>query len=107
MPRKAYLNLYRFCQAFVSVYRLTAGPATIAVWRFHDLRRSMRTGLSSLRIADTVSELCIAHTRKELHKVYDQHSYLDEKRHALETWAARVMAICEPGAPSNIIPLRN
>jgi hypothetical protein len=34
------------------------------LWRFHDLRRTMRTGLSALRIADTVSELCIAHTQK-------------------------------------------
>jgi integrase len=74
-------------------------------WRFHDLRRSMRTGLSALRIADTVSELCIAHAQKGLHKVYDQHAYLDEKRHAFEAWANHVLAICEPGAPSNVISI--
>jgi integrase len=75
-------------------------------WRLHDLRRTMRTGLSALRVPDTVSELCIAHTQKGLHKVYDQHAYLDEKRHAFEAWAARVMMTCEPGAPSNILPLK-
>ncbi|MDQ6869841.1 MAG: tyrosine-type recombinase/integrase [Pseudomonadota bacterium] len=74
-------------------------------WRFHDLRRSMRTGLSALRIADTVSELCIAHTQKGLHKIYDQHVYLDEKRNAFDAWANHVLAICEPGAANNVIEL--
>lgn len=74
-------------------------------WRFHDLRRSMRTGLSALRIPDTVSELCIAHTQKGLHKVYDQHSYLDEKRHAFEVWGNHVAGICELGAVSNVISI--
>jgi len=74
-------------------------------WRFHDLRRSMRTGLSALRIPDTVSELCIAHTQKGLHKVYDRHAYIDEKRHAFEAWENHVLAICEPGTPSNVIPI--
>jgi integrase len=75
----------------------------IPAWRFHDLRRTMRTGLSSLRIPDTVSELCIAHTQKGLHRVYDQHTYLDEKRHAFAAWAAHVLAICEPKAKTNIV----
>jgi integrase len=75
----------------------------VEAWRFHDLRRSMRTGLSALRVPDTVSELCIAHTQKGLHKVYDQHAYLDEKRHAFEAWAIHVLAICEPGGPNNVI----
>ena len=74
-------------------------------WRFHDLRRSMRTGLSALRVPDTVSELCIAHTQKGLHKIYDQHAYLDEKRNAFDAWANHVLAIWEPGAPSNVISI--
>ncbi len=77
----------------------------IEPWRFHDLRRSMRTGLSALRIADTVSELCIAHTQKGLHKIYDQHAYLDEKRHAFDAWANHVLTICEPDAASNVTEL--
>ncbi len=78
----------------------------VGPWRFHDLRRSMRTGLSALRIADVVSELCIAHAQKGLHKVYDQHRYLDEKRHAFEAWAAHVLAICEPRDRTNVVHLR-
>lgn len=66
----------------------------------------MRTGLSSLRIPDTVSELCIAHTQKGLHKVYDQHAYIDEKRQAFEAWANRIKSIVELGDPTNVIKMR-
>jgi integrase len=57
----------------------------------HDLRRTVRTGLSAIpNISDLVRELVIGHTKPGLHKVYDQYSYIDEKRHALELWAARL-----------------
>ena len=41
-------------------------------------------------VPDLVRELVIAHTKPGLHKVYDQHAYESEKRHALELWAARL-----------------
>jgi integrase len=85
--------------------KLDALMPGVEPWRFHDLRRSMRTGLSALRVPDTVSELCIAHTQKGLHKIYEQHAYLDEKRNAFDAWANHVLAICEPGAPSNVISI--
>jgi integrase len=66
----------------------------------HDIRRSVRTGLSALPIPDLVRELVIAHTRPDLHKVYDQHAYVDEKRHALALWAARLRDIVEPSPPN-------
>jgi integrase len=69
----------------------------------HDIRRTMRTGLSALPIPDRVRELVIAHAQPGLHKVYDQFTYLDEKRHALELWAARLRSIVEP-PPANVIP---
>jgi integrase len=71
----------------------------------HDIRRSMRTGLSALPIPDNVRELVIAHARPGLHKVYDQFAYLDEKRHALALWAARLHNIVTP-PPPNVVALR-
>jgi hypothetical protein len=73
-------------------------------WRIHDIRRTMRTGLSSLPVSDMVRELVIAHTRPGLHKVYDQYAYVDEKRHALELWAARLRSIVTP-SPDNVVAL--
>jgi hypothetical protein len=56
----------------------------------------MRTGLSALPIPDRVCDLVIGHAQPGLHKVYDQHSYLDEKRRALELWAERLRTIVDP-----------
>jgi integrase len=77
---------------------------TLPEFVIHDVRRTMRTGLSSLPIPDMVRELVIGHTRPGLHKVYDQYSYLDEKREALELWGRRLRSIVEP-APANVVPL--
>jgi integrase len=74
-------------------------------WVLHDIRRTMRTGLSALPIPDLVRELVIAHTKPGLHKVYDQHSYLDEKRHALDLWAAKLRSIIEPTL-DNVVSLK-
>jgi integrase len=78
----------------------------IAPWRFHDLRRTMRTGLGALPIPSNVCELCIAHAQPGLHQVYDRHSYRDEKQRAFELWAARVAEIVEPGGPDNVVRLK-
>jgi len=77
----------------------------LASWRLHDLRRSMRTGLSRLGIMPHVAELCIGHAQPGLHKVYDQHRYENEKRHAFEAWAAHVLRIVEPPADT-VVSLR-
>jgi integrase len=81
--------------------RLPSAPGPFVI---HDIRRTMRTGLSALPVPDIVRELVIAHTQKGLHKVYDLHAYRDEKRHALDLWAARVRSIVEP-PPANVIPM--
>lgn len=79
--------------------------AQIPPFVIHDVRRTMRTGLSALPVPDLVRELVIAHTKPGMHKVYDLFAYLDEKRRALELWAARLRAIVEP-PPANVVDLR-
>jgi integrase len=73
----------------------------------HDIRRTMRTGLSALPVPDLVRELVIAHVKPGLHKVYDQFAYLDEKRHALDLWAARLRAIVSLPSSANVVALRD
>jgi integrase len=71
----------------------------------HDIRRTVRTGLSAIpNISDLVRELVIGHTKPGLHKVYDQYAYLDEKRFALDAWAARLRSIIEPPR-ANVVEL--
>jgi integrase len=77
----------------------------LAPFVLHDLRRTMRTRLSSLRVVDEVAEMVIGHGRRGIQRVYDQHTYLEETREALDKWAVLLRGIVEP-PPSNIVPLR-
>ena len=74
-------------------------------WVIHDIRRTVRTRLASLRVPDMVAEMVIGHGRKGIQRVYDQHSYEDEMREALELWAARLRAIVTP-PPENVVRLK-
>jgi integrase len=84
---------------------MLAELGTLPPFVIHDIRRTMRTGLSALPIPDLVRELVIAHTKPGLHKVYDQHAYVDEKRAALALWAGRLRDIVTP-PPGNVVSLR-
>lgn len=84
--------------------RREAGLGDIPRWTLHDLRRTLRTGLSELRVGGDVAERVIGHVIGGVKGVYDRHAYMDEKRDALERWAAKVEAILNP-PPSNVVPL--
>jgi len=74
-------------------------------FRLHDVRRSVRTQLSKLRISGEVCEAILAHAKPGLNKVYNLHEYQDEKAEALTLWHAKLRAILtpEPG-PDNVVP---
>jgi integrase len=72
----------------------------------HDFRRTSRTHMSALPVEHLVKELCIAHRKKGLDKVYDLHLYADEKRRCLSLLADRLLGIVEPPLGDNIVPLR-
>ena len=84
-------------------------PAEVKLepWTNHDLRRTMRSGISALAVpeGDLVRELVIGHVRPGVSGIYDTHRYLPEKRIALELWAAKVRDIVMPPA-ANVVPLR-
>ncbi len=59
----------------------------LAAWTPHDLRRSVRTGLSRLRCPNAVAEAILGHSRKGIEGTYDLHQYEEECRHWLQKWA--------------------
>jgi integrase len=71
----------------------------------HDVRRTVRTHLSALRIGEEIREAVLAHVRPGIKGVYDRHQYLDEKREALTLWNSRLRSIVEP-PPANVVELR-
>ena len=81
---------------------------TLPPWVNHDLRRTLRTGLSKLRIDRDIREAVLAHTRPGVERVYDRHDYQAEKRDALERWATHLATLSLPPKheASNIVRLR-
>jgi len=82
-------------------------PSEIQLPHFvnHDIRRTVRSHLSRLKITEEAREAVLAHARPGIKGTYDLHDYLDEKREALELWAARLGEIVEPKR-DNVIKLR-
>jgi integrase len=72
-------------------------------WTPHDLRRTCRTRLSEIGIAQEVAERVIGHTAQGVVGVYDQHKYRHEIRAALEGWERRLLSIIDP-PEANILP---
>jgi integrase len=70
-----------------------AAPATVPHWQIHDIRRSVRTGLSIIGATPFVAEQVIGHRQTGVHAVYDLHKYDAEKRDALMKWEARLLRI--------------
>jgi integrase len=68
-------------------------------WTPHDLRRTMRTGLSACKVRPDIAELTIGHTKRGIVAVYDQHGFEAERRAALEAWERRLSAIIEGRDP--------
>lgn len=56
-------------------------------WSPHDLRRTVRTGLSRLQCPSEVAEAILGHSRKGIEGTYDLHGYEKESRIWLQKWA--------------------
>jgi integrase len=73
-------------------------------WVNHDLRRTLRSGLSQLRVNSDIAEAVLAHVKPGIRGVYDRYDLLNEKREALELWSAHLRDIIEP-PPANVVKL--
>jgi integrase len=62
-------------------------------WVLHDLRRTCRTRLAGLGVADPVADLILGHGKRGLARVYNQHRYEGEMRVAFDAWAEGMRAI--------------
>jgi integrase len=72
----------------------------------HDLRRTVATRLAELRIPRVVVDALLNHVDRSVGAIYDRHSYADEKRGALETWARRLKEIVTGKTTSSVVELK-
>ena len=70
--------------------------AMLTPWRFHDIRRSVATGLGDIGMFPHIVEAILNHIsghKSGVAGVYNRAIYASEKREALEQWAHHVAAI--------------
>jgi integrase len=81
-------------------------PAKVELphWTNHDIRRTVRSRLSRLKVTEEAREAVLAHVRPGIKGTYDLHDYFDEKCEALTLWNGRLRSIVEP-PPSNVVEL--
>ena len=112
----------RLDAAILSLVRADAEKAGIPAeeveppkdWRFHDLRRTMATGLQRLKHPLQVTESLLNHRSGSIRgvaAVYHRHDFLAEKAEALSDWGAHVASLTappsEPAAePGNVVPMK-
>ena len=81
-----------------------------AEWRFHDLRRTLATGLQKLGVRFEVTEAILNHvsgSRAGVAGVYQRHDWKPEKRAALDAWATLVTSPADQQSkPDNVIRMR-
>jgi integrase len=87
---------------------IVAGGTPVASFVIHDFRRAVRSGLGRLGVPAVVAELCLGHRQPGIVGVYDRHSYLNEKRDALQRWQTHLLTVVgeTPPASDNVVPLR-
>jgi integrase len=74
--------------------RKADGAKSMPHWVLHDLRRTLRTRLTSdLDVDAFIAERVLGHALPGLHGVYDQGVHRAQKRAALEKWEAKLLSI--------------
>jgi integrase len=72
--------------------------AGVSGWTLHDLRRTVRTRLSSLVRPDIAERLLNHVVGSRVERSYDRATYLQEKTQAAQAWANCLIAIVGEGA---------
>jgi integrase len=77
-------------------------------WRLHDLRRTCATGMAEIGIAPHIVEAVLNHisgAKASVAGIYNRAQYANEKKAALERWAAHIEALIS-GRPAKVVPMR-
>jgi integrase len=83
--------------------------AKLPQWTVHDLRRTLATGLQRLGVRLEVTEAILNHVggnRGGVGGVYRRYNWAEEKRTALDAWAAHILTVVSDKKKSNVTPIR-
>ncbi len=90
--------------------RMVKGSHAIdfGAWRFHDLRRSLATGLQRLGVRFEVTEAVLNHisgSKSGVAGIYQRHDWADEKRAALDAWSNHIERLLSGADTDNVVRL--
>lgn len=111
-PVSAFSLAKRKLDAAILAERAAGGqePPALPGWTLHDFRRAGVTALADRGVAPHVADRLLNHVQGTIRGVaatYQRAAFLNERKAALEAWAAHVIAAAEGGEkPSNVVPLR-
>lgn len=71
----------------------------------HDFRRTARSHLAALGVQPHVAERCLNHKLKGVEGIYDRHDYFEDRKAAMNAWAALLTRL-ESGDADKIVPIR-
>ncbi len=74
---------------------------TLDRWTIHDLRRTCATGMGALGVDQFVIGRVLNHADRSVTGIYNQHSYLAEKKAALQKWADHLIATTKSRATAD------
>lgn len=77
---------YQTYRGWIRRLRQSAGSG-LPVFKAHDLRRTMRSGLASLNVRFEVAERSINHKLPQMAEIYDRNDYAEARKVALAEWA--------------------
>lgn len=94
-------------RGFSKLKRSLDEKSGVSDWRFHDLRRTARTGLTRLGVSRDHAEASLNHVsgRSALERVYDRHDYHDEVIAALQRWQVFVVGLVTSLPSADIVPI--
>lgn len=95
-PVTSYSAAKKRLDGAVSRARESAGLEPMGPWTVHDLRRTVATEMGRLGVARFTIGRVLNHSDRSVTGIYDRHSYLDEKRQALEAWGDYLAELTKP-----------
>ncbi|MBN8906261.1 MAG: hypothetical protein J0H99_06495, partial [Rhodospirillales bacterium] len=108
VKKRVDARMLRTLRALTRSRRDDPGAVKLVPWKNHDIRRTVRSNLSRLRVTEEAREALLAHARPGIKGVYDRYDYWDEKWEALNLWAARLNSITGLAAgKGNVISLHS
>ena len=93
---RGYSKIKAALDAEITAARAKAGEsAPMPPWRFHDLRRTARTGMTRLGVPRDHAEAALNHVsgRSALERTYDRHDYAAEVLDGLGRWQGHVLYV--------------